>query len=72
MILKFFHSIESPGLLNERYERRERIGSGSYGIVYKCIDRKTGSIVAIKKWKDSEKDLTIKRMAQQEVDVFKV
>lgn len=25
-----------------RYEKREKIGSGTYGVVYKAIDKKTG------------------------------
>jgi serine/threonine protein kinase len=32
----------------ERYKIREKIGSGSYGIVYKGEDRLTGMIVALK------------------------
>jgi serine/threonine protein kinase len=43
-------------LLNHRYERRERLGDGSYGVVYKCVDTETETVVAIKKWKDNDKD----------------
>jgi len=64
--------ITNSGLFNDRYEPQKRIGTGSYGIVYKCFDTETGTIVAIKKWKDSDKDLSIKKMAQQEINVFKV
>ena len=62
----------STNLLNQRYERRERIGDGSYGIVYKCWDRETETIVAIKKWKDNDKDSMIKKMAMQEIAVLQV
>ena len=62
----------TTNLLNQRYERRERIGDGSYGIVYKCWDRETETIVAIKKWKDNDKDSMIKKMAMQEIAVLQV
>lgn len=32
-----------------RYEKRDKIGSGTYGVVYKALDRKSGQFVAIKK-----------------------
>jgi serine/threonine protein kinase len=59
-------------LLNNRYERKERLGDGSYGVVYKCWDRQTETTVAIKKWKDSDKDELIRKMAKQEIAVFQV
>jgi hypothetical protein len=33
------YSSGSSALLNNRYERKEKLGDGSYGIVYKCWDR---------------------------------
>lgn len=33
----------------ERYEKLEKIGSGTYGVVYKALDKMNGSIVAVKK-----------------------
>ena len=35
----------------KRYKRDEEVGDGTYGVVYKGIDRKTGELVAIKKIK---------------------
>jgi serine/threonine protein kinase len=33
----------------ERYEKLEKVGEGTYGVVYKSRDRASGEIVAIKK-----------------------
>ena len=31
------------------YRKIEKIGEGTYGVVYKAIDKVTGSVVALKK-----------------------
>ena len=59
-------------LLNGRYERKEKLGDGSYGIVYKCWDRESECFVAIKKWKDNDTDELIRKMAMQEIAVLQV
>ena len=33
----------------ERYQKMEKIGEGTYGVVYKAKDRVSGEIVALKK-----------------------
>lgn len=33
----------------ERYQRIDKIGEGTYGVVYKASDKATGEIVALKK-----------------------
>ena len=32
-----------------RFERQEKLGEGTYGVVFKARDRETDSIVALKK-----------------------
>jgi len=39
----------TPPLCNPQYDKLERVGEGTYGVVYKALDRVTGSIVALKK-----------------------
>jgi serine/threonine protein kinase len=36
-------------LVADRYEKVGRIGEGSYGVVYKAIDRQTNAFVALKR-----------------------
>lgn len=56
----------------ERYEKISKLGEGSYGIVYKCRNRDTGEIVAIKKFTESEEDPLIRKIALREIRLLKV
>ena len=56
----------------ERYEKLSQIGEGSYGKVYKCRARDSGSLVAIKKFTESEDDPLIKKIALREIRMLKV
>lgn len=56
----------------ERYEKIAKLGEGSYGTVYKCRNRDTGEIVAIKKFTESEEDPAIRKIALREIRLLKV
>lgn len=56
----------------EKYEKISKIGEGSYGVVFKCRNRDTGQIVAIKKFVESEDDPIIKKIALREIRMLKV
>jgi len=47
----------------DKFERLQKIGEGSYGVVFKCRNKENGSIVAIKKFVESEDDPLIKKIA---------
>ncbi|XP_062539033.1 cyclin-dependent kinase-like 1 isoform X1 [Armigeres subalbatus] len=55
----------------DRYEKLSRLGEGSYGVVYKCRDRDTGSLVAVKRFVESEDDPAIRKIALREIRLLK-
>ena len=56
----------------DKYEKLGKIGEGSYGVVFKCRNRDTNSLVAIKKFVEPEDDPLIKKIAFREIRMLKV
>ena len=56
----------------DKYEKIGKIGEGSYGMVFKCRNRETGALVAIKKFVEPEDDILIKKIAMREIRMLKV
>ena len=68
------HTLKEPDTQNydsnspdSRYERLEKLGEGTYGIVYKCRDRETNEIVALKKIRLEHADEGIPSTAIREI-----
>ena len=55
----------------ERYQKMEKIGEGTYGIVYKAKDRVTGEIIALKKIRLEAEDEGIPSTAIREISLLK-
>jgi len=55
----------------ERYQKMEKVGEGTYGIVYKAKDRVTGEIIALKKIRLEAEDEGIPSTAIREISLLK-
>lgn len=55
----------------ERYERMDKLGEGTYGVVYKCRDIQTNAIVALKKIRLEKEDDGVPSTAIREISLLK-
>eukprot|EP00549_Striatella_unipunctata_P023659 CAMPEP_0118691848 /NCGR_PEP_ID=MMETSP0800-20121206/10923_1 /TAXON_ID=210618 ORGANISM="Striatella unipunctata, Strain CCMP2910" /NCGR_SAMPLE_ID=MMETSP0800 /ASSEMBLY_ACC=CAM_ASM_000638 /LENGTH=314 /DNA_ID=CAMNT_0006589703 /DNA_START=92 /DNA_END=1037 /DNA_ORIENTATION=+ len=55
----------------ERYQKLEKIGEGTYGVVYKAKDRVNGEIIALKKIRLEAEDEGIPSTAIREISLLK-
>lgn len=53
-----------------RFERQEKLGEGTYGVVFKARDRETDSIVALKKIRLENTDEGIPSTAIREISLL--
>lgn len=56
---------------NEKYQKEEKIGEGTYGVVYKAKDTKTAEIVALKKIRLQAEEEGIPSTAIREISLLK-
>ena len=55
-----------------KYVKLSKLGEGSYGVVYKCKNKFTGDIVAIKKFLESNQNPIILKIVLREIRLLKV
>ena len=56
----------------KKFETLGVIGIGAYGIVLKAQNKETGEVVAIKKFKESDSDETIRKISLREAKILKI
>ena len=62
---------KSANGLNDKYRKLEKLGEGTYGIVYKAQNLQTGEIVAIKMIKLEKEDDGVPSTAIREISLLK-
>lgn len=55
----------------EQYNKIEKIGEGTYGVVYKALNRSTGETVAMKKIRLESEDEGVPSTAIREISLLK-
>ncbi|KAH3764206.1 protein kinase domain protein [Pelomyxa schiedti] len=55
-----------------RYDVQQLLGEGAYGQVFKCADKETGRVVAVKKFKDSDVLESVKKTINRELRVMQM
>lgn len=55
----------------DRYERMERVGEGTYGVVFKARDTLSQKTVALKKIKLENEDEGVPSTAMREISILK-
>lgn len=55
----------------DRYERMERVGEGTYGVVFKARDTHSQKTVALKKIKLENEDEGVPSTAMREISILK-
>jgi len=63
---------DSKGMnsIKERYEKLEKVGEGTYGVVYKSRDTQTKEIVALKKIRLENEEEGMPSTAMREISIL--
>ena len=55
----------------EKYVKIDKVGEGTYGVVYKCKNKETNELVALKKIRLENEDEGIPSTAIREISILK-
>ncbi len=63
--------ITKPASQIDKYKKLEKLGEGTYGVVYKAQDKATGEMVALKKIRLEKEDDGVPSTAIREISLLK-
>ena len=63
--------MDSNSKVNNKYEKREKLGEGTYGVVYKAINLQTREVFAIKKIRLDREDEGVPSTTLREMSLLK-
>jgi serine/threonine protein kinase len=61
----------SCGMALSNFEKREKLGEGTYGVVYKAIDKRTNEVVALKKIRLEQEEEGLPATAVREIAILR-
>ena len=64
-------SFTKPASQIDKYRKLEKLGEGTYGVVYKAVDKITGETVALKKIRLEKEDDGVPSTAIREISLLK-
>lgn len=64
-------SLTKPVSELDKYQKLEKLGEGTYGVVYKALNQQTGEYVAIKKIRLEKEDDGVPSTAIREISLLK-
>lgn len=63
-------NLDSKSSIKERYDKIEKVGEGTYGVVYKARDNQTKEIVALKKIRLENEEEGMPSTAMREISLL--
>lgn len=63
--------MQGESLLLEKYRKEEKLGEGTYGVVYKATERSTNRVVALKKMRLDGEDEGVPSVAIREISLLR-
>ena len=70
-VVRSLNTLSLASLAQRRYRKVEKVGEGTYGVVYKAVDQLTGETIALKKIRLEAEDEGVPSTAIREIALLK-